>query len=78
MPLFIADYHLKNFDGWFDLFTSNPPPPLDKWRLLRSTGTSIVHYLTGIGMCKSRPFYQVPALSTAVMRTCTMAFGRAT
>ncbi len=77
MPLLIADHHRKNVGDWFDLFISNPPPPLDNWRRLRGTGTSIVDYFAGIGMYKSRPFYQVSTVSTAVMRTCTMAFGRA-
>jgi len=35
MALLIADHHLNNFDEWFAIFTSNPPPPFGKWRLLR-------------------------------------------
>ncbi len=47
MPLLIADHHLKNFDDWFKLFTSNPPPPLGKWRLLRGTDDPNRVYVIG-------------------------------
>ncbi len=35
MALLIADHHLKNFDDWFALFASNPPPPIGSWRVYR-------------------------------------------
>jgi hypothetical protein len=47
MPMLIADHHLKNFDEWFKLFTSNPPPPLGNWRLLRGTDDPNRVYVIG-------------------------------
>ena len=47
MPLLIADHHLKNFDDWFNLFSSNPPPPLGKWRVLRGTDDRNRVYVIG-------------------------------
>ena len=35
MPMILADHHLKDFDNWVELFTSNPPPNTGQWRLFR-------------------------------------------
>lgn len=37
MPMVIADHHLKNFDDWIQIFTTNPPPPIGQWRMMRGT-----------------------------------------
>ena len=47
MALLIADHHLKNFDDWFALFTSNPPPPIGKWRMLRGADDPNRVYVIG-------------------------------
>ena len=35
MPVVSFVHHLKDFDAWFALFSSNPPPSTGKWRLMR-------------------------------------------
>ena len=35
MPVVVFVHHLKEFDPWFELFSSNPPPAVGKWRLMR-------------------------------------------
>jgi hypothetical protein len=36
MPvLVVADHRLKNFDEWIEIFKSNPPPQISRWRLAR-------------------------------------------
>ncbi|MFB3102474.1 MAG: hypothetical protein ACE1ZV_04355 [Alphaproteobacteria bacterium] len=35
MPVVTFIHHLRDFDAWFALFSSNPPPPIGKWRLMR-------------------------------------------
>lgn len=35
MPIIAVDHHLKDFDAWFEIFSSNPPPDIGKWRLIR-------------------------------------------
>jgi len=37
MPLLVCDHHLKDFDTWFKIFSSNPPPAIGKWRMARGT-----------------------------------------
>jgi hypothetical protein len=37
MPILVCDHHLKDFDTWFKIFSSNPPPPVGKWRMARGT-----------------------------------------
>ena len=31
MPIVVAIHRLKNFDEWFKLFKSNPPPKVGRW-----------------------------------------------
>jgi hypothetical protein len=33
----VVVHRLKNFEEWFKTFTSNPPPKIGRWRLLRGT-----------------------------------------
>ncbi len=35
MPVVVAIHRLKNFEEWFKLFKSNPPPKVGHWRVLR-------------------------------------------
>lgn len=35
MSTMIADHHVNDFDDWFEIFTSNPPPEVGSWRVLR-------------------------------------------
>ena len=35
MPVVVAVHRLKNFDEWFKLFKSNPPPKVGRWRVMR-------------------------------------------
>jgi hypothetical protein len=35
MPTFMAIHHLKDFDAWLELFKTNPPPKVGRWRLTR-------------------------------------------
>ena len=37
MPIVVAVHRLKNFDEWFKLFKSNPPPKVGRWRVLRGS-----------------------------------------
>ncbi len=37
MPVIVAVHRLKNFDEWFKLFKSNPPPKVGRWRVLRGS-----------------------------------------
>jgi hypothetical protein len=37
MTVLLAVHRLKDFDEWIKLFTTNPPPKIGKWRLLRGT-----------------------------------------
>ena len=37
MPIVVAVHRLKNFDEWFELFKSNPPPKVGHWRVLRGS-----------------------------------------
>jgi hypothetical protein len=37
MPVVITVHRLKNFDEWFKLFKSNPPPKVGRWRVLRGS-----------------------------------------
>jgi hypothetical protein len=37
MPVVVAIHRLKNFDEWFKLFKSNPPPKVGRWRILRGS-----------------------------------------
>jgi hypothetical protein len=37
MPVVVTIHHLKNFDQWFKLFKSNPPPKVGRWRVLRGS-----------------------------------------
>lgn len=37
MPTVIVDHHLKDFDSWFAIFKTNPPPELGEWRVARGT-----------------------------------------
>jgi hypothetical protein len=37
MPVVVAVHRLKNFDEWFKLFKSNPPPKVGRWRVLRGS-----------------------------------------
>jgi hypothetical protein len=44
MPVLVAVHRLKSFDDWLNLFKSNPPPKLGRWRVLRgSEDRSRVH-----------------------------------
>lgn len=47
MPMLIADHHLNNFDDWFEIFSSNPPPPIGKWRMLRGSDDPNRVYVIG-------------------------------
>ena len=35
MPVFVTVHRLKNFDEWFKLLKSNPPPKVGRWRVMR-------------------------------------------
>jgi len=35
MPVLVVVHHLKDFDPWFEIFSTNPPPEIGSWRLLR-------------------------------------------
>ena len=35
MPVVVFEHHLKEFEPWFELFSSNPPPEVGRWRLVR-------------------------------------------
>ena len=37
MPVAVAVHRLKNFDEWFKVFKSNPPPKVGRWRVLRGS-----------------------------------------
>ena len=37
MPVLVVDHRLKDFDEWFKLFKSNPPPKVGHWRVLRGS-----------------------------------------
>ena len=37
MPVVVAVHRPKNFDEWFKLFKSNPPPKVGRWRVLRGS-----------------------------------------
>ena len=37
MPIVVAIHRLKNFDEWFKLFKSNPPPKVGRWRVARGS-----------------------------------------
>ena len=37
MPTVVAIHRLKNFDEWFKVFKSNPPPKVGKWRVARGS-----------------------------------------
>jgi len=37
MPVVVAVHRLRNFDEWFKLFKSNPPPKVGRWRVLRGS-----------------------------------------
>jgi hypothetical protein len=37
MPICVAVHHLKDFDAWFEVFKSNPPPSVGRWRVLRGS-----------------------------------------
>lgn len=37
MPILVAVHRLKNFDEWFKLFKSNPPPKVGRWRVARGS-----------------------------------------
>ena len=37
MPIVVFVHRLKNFDEWFKLFKSNPPPKVGRWRVLRGS-----------------------------------------
>ena len=37
MPVLVAVHRLKNFDEWFRLFKSNPPPKVGRWRVFRGS-----------------------------------------
>jgi hypothetical protein len=37
MPVIVAVHRLKNFDEWFKLFKTNPPPNVGRWRVLRGS-----------------------------------------
>ena len=35
MPILVTVHRLKDFDEWIDLFKTNPPPQIGRWRLTR-------------------------------------------
>ena len=35
MPTLVVDHHLKDFDAWFEIFMTNPPPHVGEWRVAR-------------------------------------------
>lgn len=35
MPTIVVDHHLEDFDSWFKVFQSNPPPDFGQWRVAR-------------------------------------------
>ena len=37
MPVFVTVHRLKNFDEWFKLLKSNPPPKVGRWRVMRGS-----------------------------------------
>lgn len=37
MPILAVDHHLKDFDQWLEIFSTNPPPEIGNWRLIRGT-----------------------------------------
>ena len=37
MPTLVVDHHLKDFDAWFEVFRTNPPPEFGEWRVARGT-----------------------------------------
>jgi hypothetical protein len=37
MPILVAIHRLKNFDEWFKVFKSNPPPKVGHWRVARGS-----------------------------------------
>jgi hypothetical protein len=37
MPVVVAVHRLKNFDEWFKVFQSNPPPKVGRWRVMRGS-----------------------------------------
>jgi hypothetical protein len=37
MPVVVFIHRLKNFDEWFKLFKSNPPPKVGRWRVARGS-----------------------------------------
>jgi hypothetical protein len=44
MPIVVFIHRLKNFDEWFKVFKSNPPPKVGRWRIARgSEDRSRVH-----------------------------------
>jgi hypothetical protein len=48
MAIVVFDHHLKDFDTWFALFSSNPPPPIGEWRLARGTDDPNRVHVVGI------------------------------
>ena len=47
MPIILADHHLKDFDTWVELFTTNPPPNMGQWRLFRGIDDPNRVYVVG-------------------------------
>ena len=47
MQTILVDHHLKDFDAWVKLFTSNPPPNMGQWRLLRGIADPDRVYVIG-------------------------------
>ena len=37
MPVFVTVHRLKNFDEWFKLLKSNPPPKVGRWRVMHES-----------------------------------------
>ena len=37
MLVCLAIHRLKDFDAWFEVFKSNPPPAVGRWRVLRGS-----------------------------------------
>ena len=47
MPVMIADHQLNDYDEWLALFTTNPPPYIGTWRLLRGADDPNRVYVVG-------------------------------
>ena len=81
MPVVVAVHRLKNFDEWFKLFKSNPPPKVGRWRVLRgSEDRNRVHVVAALAASEVKDvkdfiqskhmqdvFKQVNDMSTAPM-----------